>query len=555
MTKETEIAKEKKRWEAETLSGQSYKKNVKAMLTGVDLDVDVLYTPADIKDTDYLEDIGFPGEFPFTRGVYPSMYRGRLWTMRQYSGFDTPEESNVRYKYLLAQGNTGLSVAFDLPSQMGYDSDNEDIEEEVGKVGVAISTLKDMEILFDGINLDEITTSFTINGIASIILAMYVAVADERGIPREKIGGTIQNDILKEYAARGTYLYPPKPSLRLVADAIEYCMNEVPKFNPISISGGHYRSGGASMVQEASFTMLNGMTYIESIIARGIDVDRFAPRLSYLLVNQCNIFEEVARYRATRRIWAHVMRDRFNAKDPRSMMFRVYSAGCGDVLTYAEPENNIVRLTLMTLAGILGGSQAYFTPGYDEAYALPTEKSALLGLRTQQIIAYESGVPNTVDPLGGSYYIEWLTDKIEDEILKYMKHLEERGNMVELVEQGYIQSEMARIAFEKTKKKMSGEDVLVGVNKFQASEKKEQIQIHHTDPEIIKKRIESVKQVKKKRDNDKVAHCLKDLKKAAEGGTENMMPYILEAVKAYGSVEEIVTILKEVFGEFKEPLI
>jgi methylmalonyl-CoA mutase N-terminal domain/subunit len=522
------------------------------MLSGVDVDVDVLYTPADVKDVDYLKDIGFPGEYPFTRGVYPSMYRGKLWTMRQYSGFDTPEESNKRFKFLLEQGNTGLSVAFDLPTQMGYDSDNEDISDEVGKVGVAISSLKDMEILFDGIALDKITTSFTINGIAAVVLAMYVAIADKQGIPRGKIGGTIQNDILKEYVARGTYIYPPKPSLRLVADTIEYCMNEVPRFTPISISGGHYRSGGASLVQEVSFTLMNAITYIEMMVDRGIDVDKFAPRLSYLLVNHCNLFEEACKYRATRRIWARIMKERFKAKDPRSMMFRVFSAGCGDALTQSEPENNIIRLTMMTLAGILGGCQAYFTPAYDEAYALPTEETALLGLRTQQIIAYETGIPNTVDPLGGSYYVEALTDKIEEEILKYMKQLEEKGNMVELVEQGYIQREMTKIAYEKTKKKLSGEEVVVGVNKFQVSGKKEQLQLHETDPEIIQKRMESVKQVKKERDNENVARCLKELKKVAEGN-ENIMPCLIETVKAYTTVEEIVTTLKEVYGEFKEP--
>ena len=555
MKKDEEIAKAKERWKKETLSKRPYKEKVKPLLSDVDANVNVLYTPDDIKEIDYNSDIGFPGEFPYTRGVYPSMYRGRLWTMRQYAGFDTPEESNKRYKYLLEQGNTGLSVAFDLPSQMGYDSDNEDVEEEVGMVGVAISTLKDMEILFDDIPLDKITTSFTINGIAAIILAMYVAVADKRGIPREKIGGTIQNDILKEYAARGTYIYPPKPSLRLIADTIEYCTNEVPRFNPISISGGHYRSGGASLIQEVSFTLLNAITYIESVIERGIDVDKFAPRLSFLLVNQCNLFEEVAKYRATRRIWAHIMKERFDAKDPKSMMFRVYSAGCGDVLTHAEPENNIIRLTLMTLAGVLGGVQSYFTPAYDEAYAIPTEKTARLGLRTQQIIAYESGVANTVDPLAGSYYVEWLTNKIEDEVKKYMAMLEDKGNMVELVERGYIQSEMARVAFEKTKKKMSGEEVVVGVNKFQSSAKKEQIQIHKADPGALEKRKQSVKRVKKERDNNRVKECLKDLKNAAQGTTENLMPYLLDTVKAYGSVEEIVNTLKEVFGEFQEPAI
>lgn len=554
MSSEDEILKEKQRWQKETLAKQPYRKDVKAMLTGVDLDVDVLYTPADINDVDYNKDLGFPGEFPFTRGVYPSMYRGRLWTMRQYSGFDTPEESNKRYKYLLEQGNKGLSVAFDLPSQMGYDSDNQDVEEEVGRVGVAISTLKDMEILFDDIPLEEVTTSFTINGIAATILAMYVALADKRGLDREKIGGTIQNDILKEYAARGTYLFPPKPSMRLVADTIEYCMQSVPRFNPISISGGHYRSGGASMIQEVAFTLANAIAYVESVVERGIGVDQFAPRLSFLLVNHCSLFEEVCKYRATRRIWAGIMKDKFGAKDPKSMMFRVYSAGCGDVLTHSEPENNIIRLTLMTLAGVLGGAQSYFTPGYDEAYALPTEKTARLGLRTQQIIAHESGVTNTVDPLAGSYYVEWLTNKIEKEVKKYMALLEKKGNMVDLVEQGYIQSEMARSAYGKTKMKMTGEKIVVGVNMFTSDEEQEQIQIHKPDPAVIEKRRQSVAKVKLERDNEKVRLSLEKLKAAARG-KENLMPYLIDTVKAYGSVEEIATTLKNVFGEFEEPKI
>lgn len=554
MIKNEEIAKEKKRWQKEVLSKQSYKKDVKPMLTGVEGNVDVLYTPADVDDIDYKKDIGFPGEYPFTRGVYPSMYRGRLWSMRQYAGFDTPEESNKRYKYLLKQGNTGLSVAFDLPSQMGYDSDNEEIEEEIGRVGVAVSTLRDMEVLFDGIPLEKVTTSFTINGIAAIILAMYIAVGDQQGVDRKKLGGTIQNDILKEYAARGTYIYPPAPSLRLVADTIEYCMNEVPRFNPISISGGHYRSGGASLIQEVAFTLLNAITYIKAVVKRGIDVDSFASRLSFLFANHCNLFEEVARLRATRRLWAKIMKEQFKAKDPKSMMFRVYSAGCGDMLSYAEPENNIVRLTLMTLAGVLGGAQSYFTPAYDEAYALPTEKTARLGLRTQQIIAFESGVTNTVDPLGGSYYVEWLTNKIEDEIVKYMDFLEKRGDMVELVETGFIQSEMARIAFEKTKNRMSGEEILVGVNKFKSEADNEAIQIHHADPAIIEKRKADVEKVKQERDNEKADRCLKELKKAAQGD-QNLMPFLLDTVKAYVSVEEIVDTLKGVFGEFAEPKI
>lgn len=426
MNQSERIAKEKKRWRKECLSQTSYR-SAKAELSGVDVDVDVVYTPDSITSIDYLQDIGFPGEYPFTRGVYPSMYRGRLWTMRQYAGFDTAEDSNKRFKFLMEQGNMGLSVAFDLPTQMGFDSDNPDIEEEVGRVGVAIDTLQDMEILFEGIPLDKVTTSFTINGIASIILAMYLAVAEKRGVPFAGVGGTIQNDILKEYVARGTYIFPPQPSLRLIVDSIEYCMKEVPRFNPISISGGHFRSGGASLIQEVAFMMLNGINYIEAVLARGIDIDQFAPRLSFLLVTQVNFFEEIAKYRAARRLWAHIMKERFKAKDPRSMMFRLYVAGCGDVLSRAEPENNIIRLTVMTLAGILGGVQSYFTPGYDEPYEIPTEKSALLGLRTQQILAYETGITNTVDPLGGSYYIEWLTSKVESEVRRYMEELEKKG--------------------------------------------------------------------------------------------------------------------------------
>jgi len=546
------ITKKKDRWREKCLSQAPYR-SAKAELSGVDVDVDILYTPDSIASIDYPQDIGFPGEPPFTRGIYPSMYRGRLWTMRQYSGFATAEESNKRFKFLMDQGNMGLSVAFDLPTQMGFDSDNPEIEEEVGRVGVAISTLKDMEILFEGIPLHKVTTSFTINGIASIILAMYLAVAEKQGVPFTEVGGTIQNDILKEYVARGTYIFPPRPSLWLIVDTIEYCMKEAPRFYPISISGGHFRSGGASLIQEVAFMMLNGITYIEAVLARGIDIDEFAPRLSYLFVTQLNLFEEIAKFRASRRLWAHIIKERFKAKDPRSMMFRVYAAGCGDVLTHAEPENNIVRLTMMTLAGILGGVQSFFTPAYDEAYEIPTEKSALLGLRTQQILAYETGITNTVDPLGGSYYIEWLTSKIENEVRKYMEELEKKGRMVELIERGFIQNEMARIAYEKTKKKLSGEKVVVGLNKFQSAQAREKLQIYQPDREAISKQIARVKRVKAERDNEKVHYCLKRLEGAAKG-TENLMPYLLETVKAYGSVEEIVNTLRGVFGEFREPV-
>ena len=548
-----DIAKAKERWKRDVLDKKPYKKNDKPIIEGVDENVEVLFTPADVKHIDYQKDIGFPGEFPFTRGAYPSMYRGRLWTMRQYAGCDSADESNARYKYLIEQGNMGLSVAFDLPTQMGYDSDNEDIKEEIGKVGVAISSLKDMEILFDGIDLGKVTTSFTINGIAPIILAMYVAAAEKQGVPRDKVGGTVQNDILKEYVARGTFIFPPKPSVRLIADSIIFCMQEVPRFNAISISGGHYRSGGAGLIQELAFMMLNGIEYIQTIVDRGIDVDDFAPRLSYLVVNHVNLFEEVAKHRAARKLWASIMKERFGAKNPKSMMFRVFSAGCGDELTHAEPENNIIRLTLMTLAGVLGGVQSYFTPAYDEAYAIPTEKTALLGLRTQQIIAHESGVANTVDPLAGSYYVEWLTDIIEKETRKYMAELESKGGVIELIEKGYIQSEMARVAYDTTKAKMSGEHVVVGVNKFTMKSDTEEIQIHQANEEAVERQIARVKQLKKERDNVKVKEILQNLKVAAEG-TENVMPFLIDAVKAYATVEEIVTTLKDVFGEFVEPV-
>ena len=548
-----DIAKAKERWKRDVLDKKPYKKKVKPIIEGVDENVEVLFTPADVKHIDYQKDIGFPGEFPFTRGAYPSMYRGRLWTMRQYAGCDSADESNARYKYLIEQGNMGLSVAFDLPTQMGYDSDNEDIKEEIGKVGVAISSLKDMEILFDGIDLEKVTTSFTINGIAPIVLAMYVAAAEKQGVPRNKVGGTVQNDILKEYVARGTFIFPPKPSVRLIADSIIFCMQEVPRFNAISISGGHYRSGGAGLIQELAFMMLNGIEYIQTIVDRGIDVDDFAPRLSYLVVNHVNLFEEVAKHRAARKLWASIMKERFGAKNPKSMMFRVFSAGCGDELTHAEPENNIIRLTLMTLAGVLGGVQSYFTPAYDEAYAIPTEKTALLGLRTQQIIAHESGVANTVDPLAGSYYVEWLTDLIEKETRKYMAELESKGGVIELIEKGYIQSEMARVAYDTTKAKMSGEHVVVGVNRFAMEGDTEEIQIHQANEEAVERQIARVKQLKKERDNVKVKETLQNLKVAAEG-TENMMPFLIDAVKAYATVEEVVTTLKDVFGEFVEPV-
>ncbi|MCD6493153.1 MAG: methylmalonyl-CoA mutase family protein [Archaeoglobaceae archaeon] len=512
--------------------------------------VDRVYTPEDV-EIDYETKLSYPGVYPFTRGVYPTMYRGRVWTMRQYAGFGTAEETNKRYKYLLEQGQTGLSVAFDLPTQIGYDSDHPMALGEVGKVGVAIDTLEDMQVLFDGIPLGKVSTSMTINSTCAQILSMYVAIAEMQGVDKAGLRGTVQNDMLKEYIARGTYIFPPEPSLRLATDIIMYCAKEMPKWNSISISGYHMEEAGATPVQEIAFTLADGITYVERVIERGMDVDAFAPRLSFFFAAGNNLIEEVAKFRAARRLWAKIMKDRFNAKNPRSMMLRFHVQTAGCTLTAQQPENNIVRVTLQALAAVLGGAQSLHTNSFDEALSLPTEKAVRIALRTQQIIAEESGVADVVDPLGGSYYLEWLTDKIEEEAMKYIERIDEMGGMVKAIEAGYVQREIQRSAYEKQKAIDEGEIVVVGVNKYQIEEDI-QIDILRIDEEMIRKQIERLKKFRENRDKDKLEKALNALAKAAEGD-ENLMPYIYEAVKARATLGEMTDVLREVFGEYKAP--
>ena len=516
-------------------------------------DVKPLYNVKEDSHTNFFEELSFPGQYPFTRGIQPTMYRGKLWTMRQYAGFGTAKESNKRYKYLLSQGTTGLSVAFDLPTQIGYDSDSEFAIGEVGKVGVAIDTLADMEILFDKIPLDKISTSMTINSTAAILLAMYIVVAEKNGVKPDRIKGTIQNDILKEYIARGTYIFPPKPSMRIITDVFEYCGKQVPKWNTISISGYHIREAGSTASQEVGFTLANGITYVESAINAGLDVDEFAGQLSFFFNSHNDLFEEVAKFRAARRLWAKIMKDRFNAKKERSMMLRFHSQTAGSTLTAQQIDNNIARVTIQTLAAVLGGTQSLHTNSKDEALALPTEDSVRTALRTQQIVAHESGVTNTIDPLAGSFFVEELTDQIEQKAKGYINKIDSMGGMVSAIESGYVQTEIQKAAYEYEKEIENGEKIVVGVNKFEVEEK--------TKPELLKinekiqdEQIKHLKSIKAKRNINDVKEKLSSLKKAAEG-KENLMPYIIEAVKVYASIGEICDSLRGVFGEYQENVI
>ncbi len=492
-------------------------------------------------------EVEMPGEFPFTRGIQKDMYRGRLWTMRQYAGFSTAEESNKRYHYLLQQGTMGLSVAFDLPTQIGYDSDHEFSEGEVGKVGVAIDSLKDMEILFDGISLEKITTSMTINATASTLLAMYIALAKKQGADISKISGTIQNDILKEYAARGTYIYPPKPSMRLITDIFEYCSKEVPKWNTISISGYHIREAGSTAVQELAFTLANGKSYLQAAIDKGLDIDVFAKRLSFFFNCHNNFFEEIAKFRAARRMWAKITKD-LGAKDPRAMQLRFHTQTGGSTLAAQQPMNNIVRVTNQAMAAVLGGTQSLHTNGYDEALSLPTEEAAKIALRTQQIIAFESGVTDTVDPLAGSYFIEELTDIVEAQAWKYIEKIDAMGGSVNAIEEGYIQEEIARASYEFQKEVEKAERIIVGVNKFTEKEPPFD-KVFKIDDSIRTLQINKINALKASRDNQKVADTLNRLESAAKG-SENLMPIIIEAVEEYATLGEIANTLRKVFGEY-----
>lgn len=508
------------------------------------------FNPYNTREVDYEKDLGAPGQFPYTRGIYSSMYRGRLWTMRQYAGYATAEESNARYKYLLAQGTTGLSVAFDLPTQIGLDSDDPLALGEVGKVGVAIDSLEDMERLFAGIPLDEVSTSMTINATAAILLSLYLAVARKQDVPFTKVRGTLQNDILKEYIARGTYIYPPAPSLRLVTDIFAYCAREVPNWNTISISGYHIREAGSTAVQEVAFTLADGITYVEAALAAGLEVDDFAPRISFFFNAHNNLLEEIAKYRAARRLWARIMRDRFQARDPRSLMLRFHTQTAGSSLTAQQPEVNVVRTTIQALAAVLGGTQSLHTNSMDEALALPTEAAARLALRTQQAIAYESGVAETADPLAGSYAIEQLTNEVEEDALEYLKKIETMGGMLRAIETGYVQREIQESAYRYQKAIESQEQVVVGVNRFQLEEEPP-VTVLRIDPALEQAQVERVRALRERRDGKAVSAALEKLQQAA-GTDENLLPRILECVEAYATVGEISNTLRRVWGEYRE---
>ena len=515
--------------------------------TDAGIPLERIYLPP--ADDDYLDKLGFPGQYPFTRGVQSTMYRGRLWTMRQYAGFGSAVQTNRRYRYLLAQGQTGLSVAFDLPTQMGYDSDHPLAEGEVGRTGVAVDSLADMEILFRGINLERISTSMTINAPAAILLAMIIALAKKQGVKLSFLRGTVQNDILKEYIARGTYIFPPGPSIRLTVDIMAFCLENLPLWNTLSISGYHIREAGADAVQEMAFTLANGIEYVRSALARGLSVDSFAPRLSFFFNVHNDLFEEVAKFRAARRVWARIMKKQFGAQDPRSMMLRFHTQTAGCTLTAQQPENNIVRVTIQALAAVLGGTQSLHTNSWDEALALPSEKAARTALRTQQIIAHESGIANTADPLGGAYFVENLTDEIENMILEYLERIEAMGGAIKAVEKGFFQQEIARSAYQYQKAVESGEKVIVGVNRFQEPECGK-APVLSVNPAIEIEQKKRLQQLKKGRNTEKVHAALAELEGAARG-EENLMPAILECVESYATLGEITMALKTVFGEYR----
>lgn len=512
--------------------------------------VERLYTPLDLDAWDYQEKLGFPGQYPFTRGIQPTMYRGRLWTMRQYAGFGTAEETNRRFRYLLDQGQTGLSVAFDLPTQIGYDSDAPEAHGEVGKVGVAIDSLEDMERLLDGIPLERVTTSMTINATAAVLLSMYMAVGERQGIPLAKLGGTVQNDILKEYIARGTYIYPPAPSMRLITNLFAFCAERMPRWHPISISGYHIREAGATAAQELSFTLADGVAYVEAALKAGLDVDAFASQLSFFFACHNNFLEEVAKFRAARRLWASLMRERFGATKPQSWMLRFHTQTAGVTLTAQQPENNIVRVALQALAAVLGGTQSLHTNSRDEALGLPTEDSARIALRTQQIIGYESGAADVVDPLGGSYYVERLTDQLEEEARRYLAQIEGLGGMLRAIEIGYVQKEIQEAAYREQAQVEHKAKIVVGLNEYATTEAVT-MPIFRVDPRIEEERRQHLKALRQRRDQRAVERTLAELEAAARGDA-NLLPCILAAVKAYATIGEICNVLRTVFGEHRE---
>ncbi len=542
------------RWEQETLAPVLKKRPERSKrFENVSLDeVNRLYTPADVADVDFDRDIAFPGEFPYTRGIHPTGYRGKLWTMRQFAGFGTPEETNARFKYLMNQGQTGLSVAYDLPALMGYDSDSPLSEGEVGKCGVAVSSLADMEILFDGIPLEEVTVSQTINAPASIFLAMYLVVAEKQGADWKKISGTLQNDILKEYIAQKEWIYPIRPGMKLVTDTFEFCTQHVPRYNPISVSGYHIREAGATALQELAFTLRDGLEYVEWGVRAGLDVDQFVPRISFFFNAHNDFFEEIAKYRAARRIWSRTMRERFGAKSERTLQLRFHTQTAGVSLTVQQPLNNIVRVAIQALAGVLGGTNSLHTDAYDEALALPTDRAALIALRTQQIIAEETGVAHTIDPLGGSYFIESLTKKMEDGAMDYFEKIDAMGGMVEAIEKGFPQREIQESAYQYQKAVERKEQTIVGVNKYQMTDDGTEIPLLVIDEGVRDRQVERLNQTRTRRDKGAVANALEKLKQAASGN-ENTMPATIEAVAAYATLGEICDALRDVYGLYEEP--
>ncbi|WP_336362774.1 acyl-CoA mutase large subunit family protein [Halalkalicoccus salilacus] len=546
-----EIREQKERWEEETRGPTVERFGERKERFTTDTaghEIQPLYTPDDVSDLDYEEDLGFPGEDPYTRGVYSTMHRGRLWTMRQYAGMGAPAETNERYNYLLDQGQTGLSMAFDLPTQMGYDSDAEMAAGEVGKSGVAIDSIHDMRTVFDGIPLDEVSTSMTINAPASVLLAMYIAVGDEQGVPREELRGTVQNDLLKEYIARNTYIYPPEPSMRIVTDIFEFCAEEVPNFNTISISGYHIREAGASAAQELAFTLGNGIEYVEAALDAGQQVEEFAPQLSFFFNAHNDIFEEVAKFRAARRMWARIMEERFDADDEKAKQLKFHTQTAGSTLTAQQVENNVVRVAYQALAGVLGGTQSLHTNGKDEALALPTEESVRTALRTQQILAHESGAADTIDPLAGSYYVEALTDDIEEDAFEILREVDDRGGMLQAVEDQWVQRQIQDVAFERQREIEEGERVIVGVNEYEVDEEPE-MDLEEVTEEDQQRQIDSLETVRAERDDEAVEDALAALEEAASG-EENVMPYIVDAVKAEATTGEICDVLRDVFGEY-----
>lgn len=551
-----EIKKEKERWEQTTLQDWTKQCNERKedFRNTSNVSIERLYTPEHISSLDYIHDIGFPGEYPFLRGVHATMYRGRLWTMRQFSGFGTAVQTNQRFKYLLKEGETGLSIAFDYPTIMGYDSDHPMAQGEVGICGVAIASLRDMEALLDGIPLDKVTTSMTINGPAAMLLAMYVAVGDQQGVPRGNLGGTTQNDNLKEYFAQKLCIYPPKPAVKLTTDIIEYCTKHLPRWNPISISGYHIREAGSSAVQELAFTIYDGITYVESTMKRGLKVDDFAQRLSFFFASHNDFFEEVAKFRAARRIWARLMKERFHVKNPRSMWMRMHVQTSGCTLTAQQPLNNVTRTTIQALAAVVGGTQSLHTNSFDEALALPSENAVRVALRTQQIVAHESGATQTIDPLAGAYYIEALTNKMEEKTFEYIRRIDEMGGAIVAIEKGFFQKEIADSAYKYQREIEEMKRTIVGVNDYKIEKEETPIELLRVDPKVEKEQLASLYELKQERNKKKVEEVLGKLRRSAEKN-ENLMPVIIESVKAYATLGEICEELRQVYGEYKELII